>query len=224
MQRGGNIVLPLVILAGGSAAMYVAITNPEGGGFAGLGRLLRGEDVGSRNTGFSAAAASLATVAGNSRGGGRPGSGTAPTNYPTGGAGGSVSGKRAKVLAVSKTWLGVPYRWGGESREGVDCSGLTLRVYAAVGVTLMRISAAQQTMGVARSADTAKPGDLVFFGLPAHHVGIYLGNGMIRHAPRTGTVVRDERIWGGEVVTYRDVLTGQKRDNKRLSRKRTIST
>lgn len=122
----------------------------------------------------------------------------------------SGGGKRAKVLSESRGWLGVPYVWGGSTRRGVDCSGLTQQVFKTVGVNLPHYSGAQATMGRKVSRAAAQPGDLVFFGAPVHHVGIYLGGGRLRHAPRRGKPVQDSAIWGGEPVFFRDVLGGKK--------------
>lgn len=102
---------------------------------------------------------------------------------------------RRKILAASGGWLGVKYRWAGASRAGVDCSGLTMNVYRAAGILLPHNSAAQALLGRKVSQGQAQPGDLVFFGkVVISHVGIWLGGGMVRHAPHTGTVVRDESL------------------------------
>lgn len=202
-----NAVVPLVILGASSAAVYAGVTNPEGGMFAGLGRLLRGEpDVraSADPAYFAATAAQLATFH--------------PTTTAAGTTGGAVDGVRARVLAEARTWLGTPYRWGGNTRAGVDCSGFTLQVFGkAAGVTLPRVSALQALVGRRRTLATAQPGDLVFFAKAGrvHHVGIYYGNGQVIHAPRTGTVVRIEKIWGGEKITVRDVLTAKTKTKTR---------
>lgn len=205
-----NVVVPLTVLTVGGALVYVGITNPEGGGFAGIARAIRGESprkAAANPSAFAATAADLAALGTKPRGG-RAG-GIAPT------AAVAASGSRAAVIRESATWLGVPYSWGGNTKAGVDCSGLTTQVYKTVGVNLPRVSAAQAVTGARRTAATAQPGDLVFFGVPAHHVGIYLGGGNLRHAPHTGSTVRDEPIWRGEIVTYRDVLGTTKRRRKR---------
>lgn len=216
-----NVVVPLTVLAAGGALVYVGITNPAGGGFAGLGRALRGDPPvkgGAKASTFAATAADLAAFAGSVSplgvGGGRG----------QGGGTSAASGLRGRVVAEAGEWLGVPYRWGGNTRAGVDCSGLTVAVYKTVGVNLPRVSAAQQQTGIRRTRATAQPGDLVFFGFPAHHVGIYLGANAIRHAPHTGAVVRDEAIWSGEVVTFRDVLSTRRKPRKRRKPPKVVST
>lgn len=122
---------------------------------------------------------------------------TTPTPPPptTGGGGDSSSGTlQQQAIAIAKKYLGVPYVLGGNSpSQGFDCSGLTKYVYAQLGVTLQRRARDQQaTVPVTTNPI---PGDLVFFGRPAHHVGIYLGNNTMLAAPYPGQVVRIQPIW-----------------------------
>ncbi|QCX34540.1 glycoside hydrolase [Caloramator sp. E03] len=94
------------------------------------------------------------------------------------------------VVAYAMKFLGVRYVWGGETPSGFDCSGFTKYVFAHFGKTLYRVSRDQATQGIPVSRDQLKPGDLVFFGNPIHHVGIYVGDNCFIHAPRTGDVVK----------------------------------
>ena len=98
------------------------------------------------------------------------------------------------VLAYASNFLGVPYVWGGTSPSGFDCSGFVQYVYAHFGVSLPRVSESQQNVGALVSRANLQPGDLVFFGTPAHHVGIYVGNGNMINAPHTGDVVRVQAL------------------------------
>jgi cell wall-associated NlpC family hydrolase len=117
---------------------------------------------------------------------------TVPTNLPNPPA--STLGGQA--VAIAERYLGVPYVWGGASPSGFDCSGLTMYVYAQLGVSLPHNAAAQYASLPHVSESDLEPGDLVFFdGL--NHVGIYIGGGSIIHAPHTGTVVQISSLSGG---------------------------
>jgi peptidoglycan DL-endopeptidase CwlO len=94
------------------------------------------------------------------------------------------------VIANAKQYLGVPYVWGGSTPSGFDCSGFVSYVYRSVGISLPRTSSAQQNVGTRVSLNQLQPGDLVFRGSPAYHVGIYIGGGQYIHAPQTGDVVK----------------------------------
>jgi peptidoglycan DL-endopeptidase CwlO len=97
--------------------------------------------------------------------------------------------------------LGDPYQWGATGPGRFDCSGLTSAAYRAAGVTIPRVSAAQWGAGPHVAFASLLPGDLVFYAdNPAdpatiHHVGMYIGNGLMVHAPHTGDVVRVASIW-----------------------------
>jgi peptidoglycan DL-endopeptidase CwlO len=97
--------------------------------------------------------------------------------------------------------LGDPYRWGATGPDTFDCSGLTSSAYRAAGVGIPRVSRAQWGAGPHVAVANLLPGDLVFYAdNPAdpatiHHVGLYIGNGLMVHAPHTGDVVRVASIW-----------------------------
>ena len=101
----------------------------------------------------------------------------------------SVAFTSNPILEYASNFLGVPYVWGGTSPVGFDCSGFTQYVFAHFDVTLPRVSQEQQNVGELISRANLQPGDLVFFGTPAHHVGIYVGNGKMINAPHTGAVI-----------------------------------
>jgi cell wall-associated NlpC family hydrolase len=108
---------------------------------------------------------------------------TAPTVVP-------VSGGHPEAASIALKYLGIPYQWAGASPgTGFDCSGLVMYVFAQIGVQLPHFAAGQYGYGSPVSRDQLQPGDLVFFdGLS--HVGIYIGNGQMVHAPQTGDVVK----------------------------------
>ena len=85
---------------------------------------------------------------------------------------------------------GKPYVWAASGPGSFDCSGLTSYAYRAAGITLPHSSRMQSQMGQPVSRDQLQPGDLVFFYSPVSHVGIYIGNGQMVHAPTSGDVVK----------------------------------
>jgi cell wall-associated NlpC family hydrolase len=120
-------------------------------------------------------------------------------SYSSGGGGGDypppTNQARSEVVPYAKRFIGVPYRWGGSSPSGFDCSGFTSYVYRnAAGISLPRVSRAQIGAGQRVSRKDLQPGDLVFFGSPIHHVGIYVGGNSYIHAPNTGARVRIDSL------------------------------
>jgi len=89
------------------------------------------------------------------------------------------------VVEIARKYVGTPYRWGGTSPSGFDCSGLVRYVYAQVGVSLPHNAAKQYRYGLPVSRDRLEPGDLVFFDRLRHN-GIYVGRGRFIHARQTG--------------------------------------
>lgn len=106
------------------------------------------------------------------------------------------------VLATASQYIGTPYRYGGTTPSGFDCSGYTQHVYAMNGISIPRTADAQMDASTRISASQARPGDLVFFvsGGSAYHVGIYTGNGKMMDAPRAGKSVTERSIWSSNVV------------------------
>ena len=106
---------------------------------------------------------------------------------------------RDNIVQTAHNFIGVPYRWGGESvEEGFDCSGFTMTVYKLNGLDLPRSSRAQWQKGVPVSRSRLQKGDLVFFRTTKSkrisHVGIYAGNGRFIHAPGRGDHVQSASL------------------------------
>jgi len=117
--------------------------------------------------------------------------------YDTGGSTGPVDGN--KVVVAATKYLGVPYRWGGTDPEtGLDCSGFVQQVYEDLGISLPRVSRDQARAGrPVPDLASAQAGDLIAFGDPVDHIGIYAGDGRMIVAPRTGDVVRFQDVPSG---------------------------
>lgn len=101
-----------------------------------------------------------------------------------------VGDKAQAIILSAKQYIGVPYVWGGTSPNGFDCSGLMQWVFAQNGVSLPRVSQAQQAAVKEIPISEVQPGDLVFWGRPAHHVALYIGDGYFIQAPQPGDVVK----------------------------------
>lgn len=125
------------------------------------------------------------------------------------------------VLATAESQLGVPYSWGGGSNNGptsgtgrgaktvgFDCSSFVRYVMSKSGVVLPRTANQQQRCGVKINPKDAQPGDLLFWGDPAHHVAIYSGNGIMIHAPRTGGNVERVGVNLENVTSCSRVING----------------
>jgi cell wall-associated NlpC family hydrolase len=119
----------------------------------------------------------------------------APTGPPP-----PVSSGAGAAVNTAKAQLGKPYVYGGAGPDNFDCSGLTMYAWRAGGVGLPH-SAAMQYTAVPHVALTAlQPGDLIFFGDPIYHMGIYVGGGQMIEAPHTGEVVRYASIYRPDLM------------------------
>lgn len=101
-----------------------------------------------------------------------------------------------RVVSQARSWLGSPYAWGGNSKDGVDCSGLVQQVLKSQGVSAPRTAAAQAKWTDRISKSEARAGDLVFgVSERVHHVGIYLGDGKMIDAPTEGSSVGVHKLY-----------------------------
>jgi peptidoglycan DL-endopeptidase CwlO len=185
--RLATVSQPQLVTAGGTSATSgsssfaaaLAALTPAGSSGTGLAT------AAGPATGTPAASAAGATAAGATAGSGPDGS---------------------DLVAAARKYLGVPYRWGGtDPATGLDCSALVQRAFADLGVKVPRVVADQKSVGteVASLAD-ARPGDLIVLGR-SRHIGIYVGEGKMLHAPRTGDVVKIGKVYE-EPTTIRRVL------------------
>ncbi|MFG2291014.1 NlpC/P60 family protein [Streptomyces sp. NPDC048595] len=113
--------------------------------------------------------------------------GRQPSTTPTSGPA-KPTKSAVSALAYARAQLGKPYVWGGVGPGGFDCSGLVMRAWQAAGVTLPRTTWGQIHAGTATTRSGLVPGDLVL-SYGGGHVGLYIGDGQVIHAPRPGTVV-----------------------------------
>lgn len=104
------------------------------------------------------------------------------------------------AVAEARRQLGKPYEWGGSGPDSFDCSGLTSWAWRAGGKSLSHSSRAQFAETARVPVSEVQPGDLLFYGDPIHHVGIYSGNGQMIEASQTGTPVRYASIYRSDLV------------------------
>lgn len=105
-----------------------------------------------------------------------------------------IGGAAGTAVKTACAQIGKPYVWGAGGPGSFDCSGLTQYAWKAAGVSLTHFTGAQWKQGTAVSKADLRPGDLVFFYSDLHHVGMYVGNGLMVHASRAGVPVRMARI------------------------------
>ncbi len=119
----------------------------------------------------------------------------------------AAGGARAAIINAALSYLGTPYVLGGASHSGIDCSGLVMDAYAAAGISLAHLVHLQDDAGTIIPESEAKPGDLVVFD-DEEHIGIYLGNGTLIHAPDVGRDVSITTVWQGVAHHFTRILPG----------------
>ena len=122
--------------------------------------------------------------------GATPATGAAPDDTTGDSASAGDEARMIKAITAAYGELGRPYVWGATGPDEFDCSGLTQHVWAAAGVMLPRTSQEQADAGMSVPLSDIRPGDLVIYYAGDTHVGIYVGQGLVIHAPRPGSVVQ----------------------------------
>jgi cell wall-associated NlpC family hydrolase len=140
------------------------------------------------------AAAPRSTAPRASRSGTDPALSDGPTTSPP-----PSSGADAAV-AFARAQVGKSYQWGGDGPDSYDCSGLTMMSWRQGGVSLPHSSGAQYSATTRVPMSAIEPGDLLFYGSPIHHVGIYVGGGQMVEAPHEGVPVRYGSIYRSDLV------------------------
>jgi hypothetical protein len=130
---------------------------------------------------------------------------------------------RSQIVVIAEEYLGTPYRYGGASKSGVDCSGLLYAVYnEAISVVLPRTAAAMYSYGIEIEREDLRAGDAVFFNTTGgiSHVGLYIGGNRIIHAasagPKTGVITSSlsERYYQSRIVGARQLLPAGQLEDK----------
>lgn len=119
---------------------------------------------------------------------------------------GNLDARRNDVISTAMSYIGTPYVWGGNGRQGLDCSGLVQQVYKSFGIDVPRLSADQINAGQRVAYNQLKPGDLIGWdensrNVGADHVAVYAGNNQIIEAPRPGLAVRLRSLDQHEIDT-----------------------
>jgi cell wall-associated NlpC family hydrolase len=114
----------------------------------------------------------------------------------------AISGNVAAVIRYAYAQLGKPYQWGATGPGSFDCSGLTMMAWAQAGVSLPHSSRAQIGVGRQVTRDELQPGDLIYRYSPISHVSLYVGNGQQISATHTGSTVKLQSAWQGEIVGF----------------------
>ena len=146
----------------------------------------------------SAASSTFADALASASGAAAAGSATANPGNATGDG----------VVKAAEKYLGVPYVFGGEDKNGMDCSGLVQKVYADIGITVPRLVSGQMKIGIeVASLAEAKPGDLIVTA-GGDHILIYAGDNKVIHAPYEGRTVSKVEAYmdDSEITTIRRVI------------------
>ena len=109
---------------------------------------------------------------------------------------------KENIIQEAQQFLGLKYLWGGTSSDGFDCSGFMFRLYQSQGILIPRDASEQAGAGKPVLKENLQPGDLLFFAKVTpvdkiHHVGMYIGEGLMIHSPNSKSVIRIEPFEAG---------------------------
>lgn len=187
MASGGLSLAGLGMLSAGAVLAYSGINDPEGGPVGVVSAILQGRTPTLLPQQVSAA--------------GDGGAGGSSTFHP----GPGVSGSAAAVLEIARSYLGVPYLWGGASRRGIDCSGLVLVAYRdGAGIRLPHRATLQAARGRRVSRSQLRAADLVAWGVPGNypHIALAIDSNTVIEAPTWGIPVRISGLWERKVPGF----------------------
>lgn len=185
----------LGLIAAGSVLMWSGVNDPEGGPVAVVRDILAGKTP-------TPGQQSVSDIAVGGRTGGAVGarSGGSLAELVAGNA-----TRGAKVVSVARQYLGVPYRWGGASKSGIDCSGLVLVAYRdGAGIRLPHLATAQAARGKRIDRSQVQPGDLVAWGVPGNypHIALAISSDQVIVAPTYGQNVQIQKLWEAKVSGF----------------------
>lgn len=190
MAEGGSLSLAgLTMIAAGAVLAYSGVNDPEGGPIGVVTAIARGQTP---KPGVQV------TTAPTSGGGAVPAT-------PSGKGVIEPSGARGRILSVARSYLGVPYRLGGASRSGIDCSGLVLVAYRdGAGINLPHRATLQAARGHRISREEAQAGDLAAWGVPGNypHIALVVSSDQVIVAPTWGKPVQYQALWERKVPGF----------------------
>jgi cell wall-associated NlpC family hydrolase len=212
LRAGSNVLVEAgsgAAVGAGIGSVVPGVGTAAGAGVGAVVGAIHGVNSALGGDGNAILAAQYGIASGDGIAGGAGGSSGAKT-----GSGGKAAtgtqgaGKTAAALiTVAKKYLGMPYKWGGNSpQSSFDCSGLVQYCFKQIGVSMPRVASDQQKVGKKVALKDVRAGDLMFNGNPAHHVVICIGNGKLIEAPRTGKNIRIRSFSPSEFTNARRVL------------------
>lgn len=194
-----SVSLPGIALMGGGLLLtFSAVEDVEGGPIGAVRALLTGNLPTSGAQKSTSVSNALQSVIGQVQ--------AQAAGKAAGNAVGAIqaTGDRGKVISTAQTYLGVPYRFGGASRSGVDCSGLVMLAYASIGVKLPHKASLQAAKGVRISRSEIQQADLVAWGAPGNypHIALAMDQDTVIVAPHTGSHVMYQKLWQKKVPGF----------------------